>query len=329
MSVRALETLIRDAMRLGINTFSWQGGEPTLMGLDFYKRVVELEMKHGLPGAMVANALQTNGTLIDASWARFFHEYKFLIGLSIDGPKDLHDYYRKDAGGRGTHSRVMKAARVLRDQSVEFNVLVLVNDVNVREPDAVWDFLVEQGFTHLQFIPCVEPFGKGKVAPYSADAGDYGRFIVRTLERYAEAFPAVSVREYDALLMRELGKPLGLCTFDERCGDYVVIEHNGDVFACDFFVTPKWKLGNIIETSLEQIIQSPKIVEFAERKSALGEQCEGCDYMKVCHGGCPKHRDVTGGDTTAPSHFCNAYRMVFAQAAELIPKLVAKIREMG
>lgn len=340
MSDTVLETLIRDAMRIGISTFSWQGGEPTMMGLDFYKRVVELEIKYGLPGMSVANALQTNGVMLDARWARFLAEYKFLIGLSVDGPKRLHDLYRKDAQGKGTFESVMLAARVLRDNGVEFNVLTLLNDRNVKEPDAVYDFLLANEISFMQFVPCIEPGGKSKPgmlrdavcpeaylpAPFSINAEDYGEFLVRVFDRWVEDFPKVSIRDFDDLLMRELGRNPGTCTVSERCGSYVVVEHNGDVFACDFFVTSKWRLGNMMETSLEEIVQSEKLEEFAAAKSALGPACERCAFVTQCFGGCQKHRIVLGGDPTDPSYFCKAYKRLFAHAQPKMPELAEKIR---
>ena len=326
MSDAVAETLIRDTMQMGVSTFSWQGGEPTLMGLDFYKRVVELEIKYGLPGMSVANALQTNGVLLDGHWARFLAEYKFLIGLSVDGPKRLHDTYRRDVQGKGTFEGVMRAARVLRDNGVEFNVLTLLNDRNVKEPDAVYDFLLANEISFMQFVPCVEPGGKGEAAPFSITAEDYGEFLVRVFDRWVEDFPKVSIRDFDDLLMRELGQRPGTCTVSERCGSYVVVEHNGDVFACDFFVTSKWRLGNMMETPLDEIVQSEKLEEFAAAKSALGPACERCAFVAKCYGGCQKHRIVLGGNPTDPSYFCKAYKRLHEHVAPTMPGLAERIR---
>lgn len=329
MTDQTLETLIRDCMRMGVTTFSWQGGEPTTMGLPFFERVVELEMKYGAPGAMVANALQTNGVLLDKDWARFLAEYRFLIGLSLDGPKRFHDHYRKDAGGRGTFDRVMRAAKVMTDHGVEFNILVLVNDVNVKEPDAVYDFMRENDFPFLQFVPCVEPGGKGVPAPFCITPHDYGEFLVRIFDRWVEDFPNVSIRDFDDLLARELGRPTGTCTVSPRCGSYAVVEHNGDVFACDFFVVSKWKLGNILESSLEEIVTSGKLEEFARAKGELGPVCQACEFLQHCWGGCQKHRVVLGGDVTEPSYFCEAYQRLYSHVAPQMPGLAQKLRDVG
>lgn len=329
MNDHVLETLIRDAMNMGICTFSWQGGEPTIMGLDFFQKVVELEIKHGRPGSTVANALQTNGVLLNAKWAEFLAEYKFLVGLSIDGPKGLHDIYRKDASGNGTHKRVMQAARVLAEHDVAFNALVLLNNANVRKPDAIYEFLIENGIDFLQFVPCIEPGGKGKPAPFSISPEAYGDFLVHVFDRWVEDFPSVSIRDFDDMLVRELGRPSGMCTTSPQCGSYVVIEHNGDVFACDFFVTPAWKLGNIVESPLSEIVASKKLEEFAGQKSKLGAACSSCSFVEKCFGGCQKHRIILGGELTDPSYFCHAYKRLIAHAEPIMPDLAKRIREMG
>jgi uncharacterized protein len=329
MTDRTLETLIRECMAMGVSTFSWQGGEPAIMGLDFYKRAVELEIEYGAPGTSVANAFQTNGTLLDADWARFFAEYSFLIGLSVDGPARLHDHYRKDTSGKGTHRRVMDTAKLLRDNGVEFNILALVNDINVKEPEAVWKFLKKNDFAFLQFVPCVEPGGKGKPATFSISPEDYGEFLVAMFDLWVGDFPDTSVRDFDDLLSREVGMTPGTCTVSERCGSYVVIEHNGDVFACDFFVTSKWRLGNILETPLAEIVETGQLEEFAQLKSKHGPVCAKCPHLPWCHGGCQKHRIVLGGEITDPSYFCKAYKRLFAHAIPKMPELAQRLRDLG
>lgn len=329
MSSSTLETVISECMAMGVTTFSWQGGEPTTMGLAFFETVVELEMKHGAPGSVVANALQTNGVVIDRNWAEFLAEYRFLVGLSLDGPKRLHDHYRKDIGGRGTHERVMRAARVMTEHGVEFNILALLNDLNVKEPDAVYDFMKANDFPFLQFVPCIEPGAGGKPAPFSISPEDYGEFLVRVFDRWVEDFPNVSIRDFDDLLSRELGRNPGTCTVSPRCGSYVVIEHNGDVFACDFFVVSKWKLGNILVTPLSEIVSSGKLEEFAQAKSVLGPVCEACPFVSKCWGGCQKHRTILGGEPTDPSYFCRAYKRLHAHAGPQMPELARRLKEMG
>lgn len=223
MTNEVIESLIRDAFQMGISTFSWQGGEPTLMGLDFFKKVVELQIRYAPRGAAIANALQTNGTLLDEQWAAFLAEYSFLVGLSIDGPKKFHDSYRRDSRGKYTHSRVMRAAEILKSSRVEFNALSLINNINVKSPNEVYEFFLDNEIHYLQFIPCIEPGGGGKPAPFSVTPEDFGEFLVAAFDRWVEDFPGVSIRDFDSLLMLELGQRPGTCTASERCGDYVPV----------------------------------------------------------------------------------------------------------
>lgn len=329
MSDVVLETLIRDAMRAGINTFSWQGGEPTLMGLEFFQKVVQFEMKYGRPGTAVANALQTNGTLLDQNWAKFLSDYKFLIGLSIDGPSKFHDHYRKDDQGKPTHPRIMKSAQLLSEFGVEFNILALLNNLNVKQPDAVYDFMLKHGFHWLQFVPCIEQGQKGEPAPFCISPEDYGEFMVRIFDRWVEDFPKVSIRDFDDLLMRALGKDQTTCTNSIECGSYFVVEHNGDVFACDFFVTSRWRLGNIMETPLWEIAASEKFAQFTRAKGEVGEVCRSCRFLDRCWGGCQKHRTVLGGEVSDPSYFCKAYKRLFAHVEPVMPELAERVRKMG
>ncbi len=199
MSEQVLETTIRDAMRMGVRMFSWQGGEPTMMGLGFFRKVVEIEMKYAPPGTSVANALQTNGTLLDREWVTFLARYRFLVGLSIDGPARLHNNYRKDAQGKGTHERVMRAVRLLREGGVDFNALVLLNNLNVREPAAIYEFLKKNDIVFVQYVPCVEPGGRKAAASFSISAEDYGEFLVEAFDMWAADFPGVSIRDFDEL----------------------------------------------------------------------------------------------------------------------------------
>jgi len=223
----------------------------------------------------------------------------------------------------------MRAARILEQHGVEYNALALVNDLNVKEPDAVYDFLKEAGIHYMQFVPCIEPGRKGTPAYFSISPEEYGAFLVRVFDRWVEDFPDVSIRDFDDLLLRELGRQPGTCITSPRCGSYVVIEHNGDVFACDFFVCAKWKLGNIMETPLSEIVASEKLEEFARGKSELGDVCKACPFTGKCWGGCQKHRIVLGGGNSEPSYFCKGYKRLLAHVAPRMPDLARRIKEMG
>ena len=320
MKDSTLENLISQAMEAGrdLAMFSWQGGEPALMGLDFYKRVVELQGKYMASEQVVTNAFQTNATLLDRKWAEFFHEYNFLVGVSIDGPPGMHDHYRRDEKRVGSHARVMQSIRALLDAGVEVNTLTLVNERNVRDPDRVYDYLLETGVKYFQFIPCVEPGPGGQPAPYSAAADDYGNFLCRLFDRWMDSPMDVSIRDFDELLNIFNGQPTNSCIFQERCGGYFLIEHNGDVFPCDFFVLPKWKLGNLNETPLGELKSSPKLQEFGDQKTILAEECGSCPWLGFCYGGCLKHRGVLGLEKT---YYCPSYRQLFEHAQSVLESL--------
>ena len=329
MSDEVLDRLISDAMgqRADVTSFGWQGGEPALAGLEFYKRVVELQMKYGAPGQSVGNSLQTNGVLLTSEWARFLNEYKWLVGLSVDGPAELHDKYRKDPQGAPTHQKVMDVMRLLRVYEVEFNALVLLNDHNVKKPDLLYEFLRDSGVTFMQFVPCIETIGRGKPAPYCITPEAYGDFLCAVFDRWVQDYPAISVRDFDQLLLAELGRPGCICMHGESCDHYLVVEHNGDVYPCDFFVQADLCLGNIMENTLAELGETGKRKGFAANKSAHLSECAECPWLGYCHGGCMKHRIILGGAWGDPSYFCKSYRQLYEHSIGTIKSLAAKIEQ--
>ena len=317
MSDEVLEAMIQQLMSQNVPQLSigWQGGEPTLMGLPFYRKAVDLMTRHGR-GQSVSNGLQTNGVLIDHEWAKFFRDYRFLIGLSIDGPEHIHDHYRKNRGGHGSWSKALDASKLLQDQGVEVNVLSVVNNYSVQFPDEIYAFHRSQGLNFMQFIPCVEKAG-GSVANFSVDAASYGEFLKRLFDLWLADFvdrvPTTSIRWFEALLFKYAGFAPTECTLLEKCGKYLVIEHTGDVFACDFFVEPEWKLGNLQETPLPQLFNSGRQTNFGRLKAYLPAECSTCEWKTWCRGGCTKDRmrnPAFGGH----NHFCEAYKLFFAHA---------------
>ena len=295
MSGEVLEKLVKDYMglRFQLSGFAWQGGEPTLMGLDFYKRAVELQTKYGVTGQEVGNSLQTNAILLnDADWCKFLHESKFLVGISIDGPKELHDHYRLDLGGHGTWDRVMRAIERCKEHKVEFNTLTLVNHLTADHADEVFDFLIELGVRYLQFIPCVEVDPQtGGIAEFSVSPKQYGDFLCRIFDRWTAFGPQrLSIRDFDSILSYCIGGHHTLCTFDRQCSQYIVVEHTGDVFPCDFFVEPAWRLGNILETPIEQLAACEQKKAFARKKQSITNKCLVCRHLALCRGGCMKDR---------------------------------------
>ncbi len=298
-------------------TVAWQGGEPSLMGLDFYRDTMKLVEKYRRPGQVIEHTLQTNGTKLDEEWATFFAEHGFLIGLSMDGPADIHDAQRVDKGGAGTHAKVMRAARLLQDAGAEFNILCTVHSLNGDRGKEVYRFFRDEvGAGFMQFIPIIEratpellevaEAGWGdsnKARPLYEQKGDlvtsrsigpeqYGRFLIDIFEEWVRRdVGSVYVQMFDVTLSNFVGGPPGLCIHSETCGRGPALEHNGDLYTCDHFVEPKYKLGNINETHMVELVGSPQMYMFGQdKRDTLPRACRECDVRFACHGGCPKDR---------------------------------------
>ena len=332
MSDEVAEKLVSSYTRLHFphSSFAWQGGEPTLMGLDFYKRIVELQKQYGTDGQVVTNALQTNGILLDDDdWCSFLAEYKFLVGISLDGPKKFHDIYRKDHAGNGTWDKVMAAIERCKKHNVEFNILVLLNAKNVEHPDEIWDFFLEHKIQYLQFVQCVERDpDSGEIADFSITAKQYADFMCRIFDRWVEhGVRKVSVRSFDSMLSYCLGQGQTECTFRAKCADYVVVEHNGDVFCCDFYVEEDAYLGNIMETPIEKLAASEIKIKFGRRKRKIVNKCLVCKYLDVCRGGCPKDRRMADEGYGKESFFCEGYKQIFDHTLGKIWELAAEVKQ--
>ncbi|MBT4494975.1 MAG: anaerobic sulfatase maturase [Gammaproteobacteria bacterium] len=301
MSEQLLGKFIRSyiASHPGPNViFPWHGGEPTMLGLDFFRKAVALQQKYLPSGWKCINVPQTNGTLLDEEWCEFFIENNFAVGISIDGPAEFHDVHRPDNRGKPTHDRCMKALRMLLDFGVPTSVLCTVNGTNVKAPLEVYRFFREQGVTSIQFLPIVSPIGEGKVSTQSVSSSDYGHFLTAIFEEWLRLdIGKVSVQIIEECLAKQRGKAGSLCLYQEKCGDSIAMEHNGDLFACDHFVTSEWKLGNLNERSMRSMVESPKMKEFARaKKTSLPAFCLACDVKDMCNGGCPKDRIITTPD---------------------------------
>lgn len=329
MSGEVQEKLVESYLKLRFDgsSFAWQGGEPTLMGLDFYKRLVELQQKYGADGQLVTNALQTNGILLDDEWCEFLQEYKFLVGISLDGPKEFHDYYRKDHAGKGTYDRVVAAIERCREHHVEFNILVLLNDRNVGHPEELFDFFVEKRIRFLQFVQCVERDpATGEIADFSITPEQYGEFLCRVFDRwYEHSTETVSVRTFDSVVSYMLGMGHTECTLGPGCNDYIVIEHNGDAFCCDFYVNPESRLGNIMETPIEELAGSRVKRLSSRKKRDIDNKCLVCRHLDICRGGCPKDRLAGFGTHKAVSYFCEGYKMFFDHTLPRFRKLALEV----
>jgi uncharacterized protein len=323
MSDRTLEDLTRQYMGsqdAGGITFAWQGGEPTLLGMEFYQRALEFQAKYQRSGLVIENTLQTNGTLLNDDWCEFFHDHKFLIGLSVDGPPSLHDVHRVHGGGGPTSKEVINAAKLLRKHKVEFNTLTVINRVNAQHPLQVYNFLRNViGSRYMQFIPCVEPKGFALTAPnrrdikglpsldgpearpgnggsfiteWSVDPEDYGHFLCSVFDEWIKTdVGRVFVVNFENALGQAMGMPSSSCVYAETCGTALAIEHDGDVYPCDHYVYPECKLGNIHEVPLTSMVTSNNQQSFGKAKTdALPRYCQECRFLTMCNGECPKNR---------------------------------------
>ncbi|ACS79413.1 anaerobic sulfatase maturase [Maridesulfovibrio salexigens] len=312
-----LKELIRQAMEQSAEqvSFIWQGGEPTLMGLDFYRKTVELQQQFGR-GQMVGNGLQTNGLLINDDWIHFLKAYNWLVGLSLDGPEHIHDHYRRNSNGKGTWQKVVANAERMLANDLAVNALVVVNDYSVSYPDDIYQFHKNLGLPHMQFIPCVEVdiANPSQPSSFSVPAEKYGQFLCRIFDLWMNDFsgltPTTSVRMFDSLFHLYMGQAAPECTLLNECGNYVVVEHNGDVFSCDFFVQPEWRLGNIKSSSLTEMLNSGKQRAFGLRKASQCDECKNCRWLTFCRGGCPKDR-IMGHGNNKQTYLCPAYKIFF------------------
>jgi len=331
MSYDVLEKLVKDYMKLQFpfSGFAWQGGEPTLMDLDFYRKTIELQQNYGTSGQEVSNSLQTNAILLDNEWCIFLQENKFLVGISIDGPKELHDYYRLDSGGNGTFERVMRAIERCKQHKVEFNTLTLINNITADHPDEIFDFLIDLGVRYMQFIPCVEVDPKSsQIADFSASPSQYGKFLCRIFDRWMKYGPQnLSIRNFDSILSYCISGQHTVCTFDRQCNHYLVIEYTGDAFPCDFFVDPKWRLGNIMETDIEKLADNATKLNLMQNKLKLCNKCFTCRHLEICWGGCLKDRSPSDPQNyTSESYFCESYCTFFDYAMQRFMKVADKFR---
>ncbi len=342
-----LETFVRDyiaAQDAPLVTFAWQGGEPTLLGLEFFRRVIELQRRYA-DGRRIENTLQTNGILVDDGWAAFFAEHGFLVGLSIDGPRELHDRYRVDRGGAPTFDRVMKGIAALKRQGAAFNTLTVVHRDNARAPLDVYRFLKEAGSGFLQFIPIVErvtmasggiaagrksprtnghssrselsvpgPAGGGRVAAWSVDPADWGGFLCAIFDEWVRHdVGRVFVQMFDVALESWYRGDASLCIFSETCGRALAVEHNGDLYSCDHYVFPAFRLGNIADTPVGELVASPGQRRFGDiKRDTLPDYCRRCDVRFACHGECPKNRFIETPDGEAGlNYLCAGYKRFF------------------
>lgn len=329
MSDAVLERMIGSYMATDQPTYSfgWQGGEPTLMGAAFFRRVTELQQAYGRAGALVANGLQTNATLIDDELAEHLARYRFLVGVSLDGPQPRHDLHRLTADGRGSHARVLQGLETLRRARVEYNVLVLVNRDNAQRPAEIYRYLLDLGVTFHQYIPCVELDQEGRLEPYSVDGALWGDFLLGILDEWVKGdVRRVSVRQFDSVLTMLVDGTPNVCHMGADCRQYFVVEHNGDVYPCDFFVEPGLRLGNIMSDGWDDLAASPKFRQFGQQKSRWNESCSSCPFVRLCAGDCLKHRLYADGDPSHLSLLCDGWKRFYGRALPVFEALASGIR---
>ena len=339
MAFELLEAYIKqyiEAQPIPEVIFAWQGGEPTRLGVGFYKHAVELQQKYCRSGVRISNTMQTNGTLLDDEWCTFFKEHEFLIGLSIDGPRELHDAYRVDKSGKGSFGRVMKGLALLKKHEVEFNILTTVHAANAKHPLKVYRFLRDEvGAQFLQFIPIVERdndtgFQEGDaITRRSVTGKQYGTFMTAIFEEWVRHdVGRVYVQLFDVALAAWLGEPPGLCIFEKTCGSALAMEHNGDVYSCDHYVEPDYLLGNLIELPLIEMVTSEKQWVFGQAKQdTLPRYCRECDVRFVCNGGCPKDRVLTTPDgEPGLNYLCTGYKTFFTHIDPYMKFMVNELK---
>jgi len=318
MSDALLESYIRQYMesqKVPLAIIAWQGGEPTLMGLDFFKRAMDLVRKYRRPGMVIHNTIQTNGILIDEEWCRFFKENNFLVGLSLDGPREIHDAFRVDKAGRPTFDKVFRAAKMLRRHSVDFNILTTVHAANGDRPLEVYRFMRDEVKAEfIQFIPIVEKDESGRVTDWSVKPEQFGRFLISIFDEWVKKdVGKVFVQIFDASLAAWTGAFQSICIMAQTCGTALALEHNGDLYSCDHFVDKEHLLGNILKENMGRLASSEKQRRFGLIKlDSLPRFCLKCEVRFACNGECPKNRFMKTPDgDPGLNYLCAGYREFF------------------
>ncbi|EPX9366187.1 anaerobic sulfatase maturase [Aeromonas veronii] len=360
MSESLLEAHIRQylAAQTGpVAVFTWQGGEPTLMGLDFFHRIVELQARYARAGQRVENDLQTNGALLTAEWCAFLKQHDFVVGLSIDGPEELHNIYRYSKGGKPTFDRVMNAVELLHRYNIRFNALCVVNNKNVNSPLPVYEFLRDQVRPYvIQFLPAVEPINFQNTAPgywdlstlpisgtsrakpgqpdsvvaeWSVSPDDWGHFLTQIWDVWlSEDFGSVFIDQFENVISQMLGRGAQSCVSGQICGKAIAIEHNGDVYSCDRFVYPEYRLGNILHVHQGEMAFSERQKEFGYAKhKSLPKYCKTCSYLKLCWGECPKNRFVRTPDGEAGlNYLCPGLKIFYKKTLADLPVILRRLK---
>jgi uncharacterized protein len=309
-------------------SFSWHGGEPTILGIDYYRKIIELQRKHQPPGRHITNGMQTNGLLIDDEWCRFLAAENFAMGLSLDGPAPLHDAYRVTKGQQPSHKQVMRAYRLMRQYKIPVDLLCVVHAQNVHQPLQVYRFFKEIKAEYLGFLPLVEiqPDAIGGVSQRTVPAKAFGDFLCTIFDEWVRNdIGRIIVQFFEEAARPAMWQEHSLCIFRKTCGSVPVIEHNGDFYSCDHFVTPAYRLGNIRQTPLVEMIDSPAQDAFGQAKEdTLPRYCRECEVRVMCNGGCPKDRiRRTPDGEPGLNYLCAGYKQFFTHCRPYLTRLAA------
>ncbi|MBT3373171.1 MAG: anaerobic sulfatase maturase [Rhodospirillaceae bacterium] len=310
--------------------FSWHGGEPTLLGIDYFQRILDLQQRHRPEGRKIANGIQTNGTLINEEWCRFLGRNRFYVGLSIDGPKYLHDHYRVTKKAEATHKQVLHAHRLFKKHGIHCDLLCVVSERNARQPVLVYRFFRDLGIDFLQFLPLVIRDGESGVKPESVPAKLYGEFLSAVFDEWVRNdVGRITIHNFEEALRPYIGLDHSLCVLRETCGDVVVVEHTGEFYSCDHFVEPGHMLGNIQETPLVDMINGAAQEKFGNhKKDSLPQYCRDCEVLSSCNGGCPKDRFIqTPSGEDGLNYLCAGYKHFALHARPYLQKF-AELKKM-
>ncbi|MDO4547016.1 MAG: anaerobic sulfatase maturase [Clostridia bacterium] len=322
------ENIIKKALSYATHTcdFGFQGGEPTLAGLDYFARFAELCDKYNVNGVKLSYALQTNGLVIDGEWAKFFKKRNFLIGLSLDGPRDINDYNRLDAGGVSVFARVMRAAEALRADNVDFNILTVVTKQTARHIQKVYSFLTKNGFAYQQYIPCLDPFTQQRGSmPYSLTPAEYGKFLRSLFDMWVadrKKGKYVYIRYFENLAGMLQGHEPESCDMCGHCLSQYVVESDGSVYPCDFYMLDDWLIGNLNSDSFEQLENNPRRMEFINASLKPHEDCASCSVRSSCRGGCRRHRQENLTSEIGKNYFCEAYKSFLSYALPIMANAI-------
>jgi len=332
MSSETLEIIVKKTLEFSDDfcTIAFQGGEPTLAGLDFFRKFTELQMKYNIKNVKINNTIQTNGIVIDDEWAKFLAENKFLVGISLDGPKEIHDANRCDAFSKGSFGKVMKTIALFEKYKVDYNILCVVNSYTARYINKVYNFYKKENFRFLQFIPCLDPLHeKPGDNEYSLSVERFTYFLKTLFDLwYEDAIRGnrISIRYFDNLVRMIMGYSPEVCGMSGFCSCQFVMEADGGVYPCDFYVVDEWRLGNIKEMGFRELKRSERTILFEEGSRHIDPGCHGCDWLQICRGGCRRLRESINGNKLVQNYFCKSYKEFYGSSFKRLQQISGMVR---